>query len=31
VETKFRGELVSVDTPEDIERVRAIFANGLKR
>jgi 3-deoxy-manno-octulosonate cytidylyltransferase (CMP-KDO synthetase) len=31
VETKFRGELVSVDTPEDIERVRAIFANGLRR
>jgi 3-deoxy-manno-octulosonate cytidylyltransferase (CMP-KDO synthetase) len=31
VETKFRGELVSVDTAEDLERVRAIFANGGKR
>jgi 3-deoxy-manno-octulosonate cytidylyltransferase (CMP-KDO synthetase) len=31
VETKCRGELVSVDTPEDLERVRLILANGVKR
>jgi 3-deoxy-manno-octulosonate cytidylyltransferase (CMP-KDO synthetase) len=31
VETKCRGELVSVDTPEDLERVRAILSNGAKR
>ena len=31
VETKFQGELVSVDTLEDLERVRAILANGTKK
>ena len=29
VETAFTGELVSVDTPEDLERVRAILSNGV--
>jgi len=29
VETAFTGELVSVDTQEDLERVRAILANGV--
>jgi 3-deoxy-manno-octulosonate cytidylyltransferase (CMP-KDO synthetase) len=31
VETKCQGQLVSVDTPEDLERVRAILANGVKQ
>ncbi len=31
VETKYRGELVSVDTPEDLERVRTIIASGVTR
>lgn len=31
VETKCHGELVSVDTPEDLEKVRKILANGAKR
>jgi 3-deoxy-manno-octulosonate cytidylyltransferase (CMP-KDO synthetase) len=29
VETRFQGELVSVDTREDLERVRMIFAKGV--
>jgi 3-deoxy-manno-octulosonate cytidylyltransferase (CMP-KDO synthetase) len=29
VETAFTGELVSVDTQEDLDRVRAILANGV--
>lgn len=29
VETSCTGDLVSVDTPEDLERVRQIFANGV--
>jgi 3-deoxy-manno-octulosonate cytidylyltransferase (CMP-KDO synthetase) len=29
-ETSFTGELVSVDTPEDLERVRQILATGVK-
>jgi 3-deoxy-manno-octulosonate cytidylyltransferase (CMP-KDO synthetase) len=29
VESAFTGELVSVDTPEDLEKVRAILANGV--
>jgi 3-deoxy-manno-octulosonate cytidylyltransferase (CMP-KDO synthetase) len=31
VETQCKGELVSVDTPEDLERVRSILSNGVKR
>ena len=31
VETKYQGELLSVDTPEDLERVRAILSNGVWR
>jgi 3-deoxy-manno-octulosonate cytidylyltransferase (CMP-KDO synthetase) len=31
VETKCQGELVSVDTPEDLERVRAILDKGVRR
>jgi len=29
VESAFTGDLVSVDTPEDLERVRAILSNGV--
>jgi 3-deoxy-manno-octulosonate cytidylyltransferase (CMP-KDO synthetase) len=31
VETHCKGELVSVDTPEDLERVRTILSNGVRR
>jgi 3-deoxy-manno-octulosonate cytidylyltransferase (CMP-KDO synthetase) len=31
VETQCKGALVSVDTPEDLERVRSILSNGVKR